>query len=96
MSPYLLRLRTMAVLFLLFTFYLRAEPFQDRRDSRDNPDTLAAQWLKDCFNLREKGQYSLALDTGLKALKIFQQSGNTSLAAQIEVQIAQVFMYLGE
>lgn len=96
MSSYLRRLHAVAILFLLCSPHLRAAPFQDSRGPGSNPDTLAARWLKDCFHLREKGQYSLALDTGLKALKVFQQSGNTSLAAQIEVQIAQVFMYLGE
>jgi len=96
MSPYLRRLQTTAVLFLLFIPYLRAIPFETGGVSRDNPDTLATRWLRDCSDLREKGQYTPALDTGLKALDICRQSGNTSLAARVELEIAQVYMYLGE
>jgi two-component sensor histidine kinase len=96
MSSYLRRLHAVAILFLLCSPYLRAVPYQDSGISRENPDTLAARWIRDCYHLREKGQYILALDTGLKALNICRRSGNISLAAQTELEVAQVCMYLGE
>jgi two-component sensor histidine kinase len=96
MFPYLRILLTTAVLFFLVILHLRAVPYQGGGNSRDNPDTLVTRWLNDCSHLREKGQYILALDTGLKALAVCRQSGNESLAAQTGLQVAQVHMYLGE
>jgi len=51
-------------------------------------DSLAATWLKDCFDLREKGDYSAALDAGLKALKAYQQSGNAGRHTNCARQLA--------
>lgn len=96
MFPYLRSLLTTAALFLLVISPLRTLPYQTGGIARDRPDTLAARWLRDCYDLREKGQYTQALDTGLKALKICRQTGNTTLTAQAEQELAQVYMYLGE
>jgi two-component sensor histidine kinase len=83
-------------LLCLFLSYLHAAPFQAGGTPHDRTDTLAAHCLKDCSDLREKGQYSAALEAGLKAVGAFQQSGDISGAANTQKEIAQIYQYLGE
>jgi two-component sensor histidine kinase len=90
-------------IFLLLLFYAgEAMPFQpvtafpQSGNSRTGKDSLADRWLNDCTNEREKGDYTAALDAGLKAVKVYQQLGNISKTATAYMEIAQIFMFLGE
>src|SRR5258708_2801081 len=102
MRPYYESLLGIGI-FLLLNFYDgKAMPFQSATafpqsgSSRTGKDSLAARWLKDCINEREKGDYTAALDAGLKAVKAYQQLGNISKTATAYLEIAQIFMFLGE
>jgi two-component sensor histidine kinase len=95
--PYSYRyLRRMIVLLNLFLFSLNTFSFQATDSSRNRMNDRAALWLKDCSELREKGEYSAALDAGIKALRTYQQSGNASRAACTNIEIAEIYQYLGE
>jgi two-component sensor histidine kinase len=59
-------------------------------------DSLARQLLRDCGELRDKGDYTASINAGLESLRISQKTGNTRDAARAYEQVAQVYQHLGE
>jgi two-component sensor histidine kinase len=84
------------VLLCLVLLSLDGYSFQTVGAGPGKQDSLTERWVKACADLREKGDYTAALEDGLKALEAYRQSGNTARAAWTNMEIAQIYMFLGE
>ncbi|HWK06772.1 MAG TPA: sensor histidine kinase [Puia sp.] len=97
MRSYYKYLPGIRILLLFCCYDGNAMPFQDKRDVvAHNIDTSATRWLSGCMDSREKGEYTSALEEGLRAVKAYQQSGDKANAARTYMEISQIYQYLGE
>lgn len=83
--------------FLIFLLLLsNAENALAQRRDPASPDSADARLIQEVSDYREQGQYTLALEKGLAAIRFFQRSGNRVKEAATNLEIAQIYQFMAE